>query len=202
MSVDHSGHRQRLKNALRENGLASFSPHEVIELMLYTAIPRRDVNELAHETDARFGGVAGLMDAGEDELVSFGLSPNAAKTLKAYLECCKAYTESAAEQGEFILTRADLDMVSHRVRRPGARVLALLSTGQEVVFVCELPRGDAGKIARFTAERALSCDAAGAIIVCDAKTGLREDETNEISAALKLIDVELCACVNIREEEG
>ena len=35
MSVDHSGHRQRLKRAERENGLLSFSPHEVIELMLY-----------------------------------------------------------------------------------------------------------------------------------------------------------------------
>ena len=65
----------KILDSLRENGLSSFSPHEVIELMLYTALPRRDVNELAHRLDDAFGGVKGLLDASESELIGAGAGP-------------------------------------------------------------------------------------------------------------------------------
>ena len=58
----HDGHRQRMKDRLLTSGLASFSEHEIIELLLYYAIPYRDVNELAHTLTTRFGGWTGVLD--------------------------------------------------------------------------------------------------------------------------------------------
>ena len=65
MSKDnvHTGHRARLRERVRQEGLAAFSDHEVIELLLTYAIPRRDVNPLAHELVARFGSLAGVLEA-------------------------------------------------------------------------------------------------------------------------------------------
>ena len=45
----HEGHRARLKERFLREGLDSFSTHEVVELMLFYAIPQRDVNETGKE---------------------------------------------------------------------------------------------------------------------------------------------------------
>ena len=45
MSEDiHSGHRKRMRQRYLSQGLEGFSDHEVLELLLYYAIPRGDVN--------------------------------------------------------------------------------------------------------------------------------------------------------------
>ena len=44
----HDGHRARKKALFRQSGLDGFADHEVLELVLYYAIPRRDTNETAH----------------------------------------------------------------------------------------------------------------------------------------------------------
>ena len=45
----HDGHRDRLREKFIRHGLSSLEPHEVVELMLYAAVPRKDMNPLAHE---------------------------------------------------------------------------------------------------------------------------------------------------------
>ena len=46
--VDHSGHRERMKKRFVEHGLDNFDDINVLELLLFFAVPRRDTNELAH----------------------------------------------------------------------------------------------------------------------------------------------------------
>lgn len=190
MSADHSGHRQRLKKALRENGLMSFSPHEVIELMLYTALPRRDVNELAHDIDDQLGGVCGLIEADKEALLKLGLSSRTAGTLRAYADCVRAYTASFNDKAEdknvYILNRGDLDQLVGSLHRPCKRMLALLSASQEIVFTGEVAVDDP---ARFIAEKALVYDASGAVMTCDGGVALDEKQFIEIKEKLKLIDV-------------
>lgn len=43
-----TGHRKRLRDRFQNAGLASFAPHEVVELLLILAIPRRDVKLIAY----------------------------------------------------------------------------------------------------------------------------------------------------------
>ena len=67
-SQTHSGHRNRLRRRRTLTGIASFEGHEVLELLLYTVIPQRDVNPLAHMLIQRFGSVGAVLSANEAEL--------------------------------------------------------------------------------------------------------------------------------------
>lgn len=75
----HAGHRQRMKTRLMEKGDTAFSTHELVEMLLYYGIPRRDTNELAHRLMARYGTLYNLFCASYEELMTIpGMIPNAA----------------------------------------------------------------------------------------------------------------------------
>lgn len=59
----HHGHRARLRERFMRTGPAGFADHELLELFLSYAIPRKDVNPIAHALLDRFGGLRGVMEA-------------------------------------------------------------------------------------------------------------------------------------------
>lgn len=58
-----AGHRARLRKRLLEGGIDGLADHEVIEYLLMTAIPRRDVKPLARSLIQRFGSLGGVLGA-------------------------------------------------------------------------------------------------------------------------------------------
>jgi DNA repair protein RadC len=54
----YHGHRERLRARLREAGAGALADYELLELILFRAIPRRDVKPLAKAIIARFGSFA------------------------------------------------------------------------------------------------------------------------------------------------
>ncbi len=64
----HEGHRQRLRRRLRDTGEDAFEDHELLELLLTYAIPRANVNPLAHTLIAHFGSFSDVMNADVHEL--------------------------------------------------------------------------------------------------------------------------------------
>ena len=79
----HRGHRQRLKQRFLENGLNGFAEHEIIELLLYYAIPVRDVNEIAHNLINHFGSLQKVLNADYETLKDMdGLGEHSAVLLK------------------------------------------------------------------------------------------------------------------------
>ena len=78
----HDGHRQRKQERFLAEGLGGFADHEVLELLLYYAIPRRDTNETAHRLLERFGTLQNVLNAHPRELEKVpGVGPNAAVLL-------------------------------------------------------------------------------------------------------------------------
>ncbi|HIJ83149.1 MAG TPA: DNA repair protein RadC [Magnetococcales bacterium] len=59
----HVGHRRRLLNRLVNEGIDSFHDHEIIELLLFFSIPRRDTNKIAHHLINRYGSLSNVLDA-------------------------------------------------------------------------------------------------------------------------------------------
>ena len=64
----HEGHRSKLKERYLLEGLDNFAQHNMLELLLFYAIPRRDVNELAHLLINTFGSISNVFDAPYEEL--------------------------------------------------------------------------------------------------------------------------------------
>lgn len=83
-SKDHrAGHRERLRERFRRAGVEGLQDYELLELLLFRTIPRRDVKELAKQLINRFGGFAEVVAAPVDRLVEVkGISQAVATDLK------------------------------------------------------------------------------------------------------------------------
>lgn len=64
------GHRQRLKQKFLEGNHATFADYELLELVLFNSIPRKDVKPLAKKLLQNFGSLGGIINAAEDKLLS------------------------------------------------------------------------------------------------------------------------------------
>ena len=62
------GHRDRLRARFREAGTEALSDYEMLELVLFRALPRRDVKPLAKTLIAKFGSFAEVVSAPEQRL--------------------------------------------------------------------------------------------------------------------------------------
>lgn len=66
----HSGHRQRLRQAYLQRGGENLYDHQLLELLLTYALPRRDTNGIAHRLLSRegFGSLKGVLSADVHQL--------------------------------------------------------------------------------------------------------------------------------------
>lgn len=102
----HDGHRQRLIQRFLEEELDGFEPHNVLELLLFYAIPRRDTNELAHTLIDTFGSLNGVFDAPYDALLQVeGIGPNAAALIKLVPQLTRTYY--TGQKDRVVLDTAD-----------------------------------------------------------------------------------------------
>lgn len=88
----HEGHRQRMKERFLTGGLDAFSDHEIVELLLFYALPYRNTNDLAHRLVAQFGGWTQVLDAHYDDLLTVpGVTPHVATLLNLAGQSARRY---------------------------------------------------------------------------------------------------------------
>ena len=79
----HTGHRARLKQRFLDNGPEALADYELLELLLFLGIPRRDVKPLAKSLIKTFGSLGGVLSADAKDLKEFeGLSDSAVAAIK------------------------------------------------------------------------------------------------------------------------
>lgn len=77
------GHRARLRARFLSAGAGALADHELIEMTLFLALPRRDTKPMAHALLARFGSYAGVISASVPELLEIeGLGEAGVAALK------------------------------------------------------------------------------------------------------------------------
>ena len=77
-------HRERLRAKYINNGISSFSQCEILELLLFYAIPRKDTKPLAHSLLEKFGSLTDVLEASESQLVEAGATPAVVFFLKLF----------------------------------------------------------------------------------------------------------------------
>ncbi len=91
----HHFHRQRMKETFRKSGFSGFMYHNMLEMMLFYSIPRKNTNETAHMLINEFGSFAGVLDAPIESLQRInGVGIETATYLKMFPEVFRAYEES------------------------------------------------------------------------------------------------------------
>ncbi len=80
----YSGHRDRLRERFVQSGSDALQDYELLELVLFMAIPRRDVKPLAKALLTHFGGLSEILNAEQEELKKVdGISDTTATALKS-----------------------------------------------------------------------------------------------------------------------
>ncbi len=90
----HDGHRERLRKRFA-TAPSSFEDHELLELLLFYVVPRKNTNEIAHALLKRFGSIRGVIDAGVLPLKSVpDMGENSALFFRVIAETLLRYQRS------------------------------------------------------------------------------------------------------------
>ncbi len=103
MSI-HEGHRQRLKDRFRQEGLDGFNEVNALEMLLFYCVPRSDTNPLAHRLIERFGSFSGVLDASIEELEAVEGVGHNISTFLAFIPQLERYYNDNKNKNLKILT--------------------------------------------------------------------------------------------------
>ncbi len=96
---DHSGHRDRLRNRFRKTGEAGFEDYELLELLLFAAVPRQDTKPIAKALLRRFGSFADVLAAPPKLLTEIpGVGERVAEHLKVVQASAVRYTKGQVNE--------------------------------------------------------------------------------------------------------
>ena len=85
----HAGHRARLMAKSKEEAL---NDSELLELLLFYALPRRNTSDIAHGLLAKYGSLRAVFSAKDEELKeNMGVGENVIVFLKTLNELCLRY---------------------------------------------------------------------------------------------------------------
>lgn len=201
---EHEGHRQRMRRRFMEHGLESFDDHNVLELLLFYALPRVDTNRLAHRLIEHFGSLDAVMDAPPEELSAVeGMGPAAAALVKLVPAAGQRYMMRKNEPGRILKNAEEAGryLVPRFIGRRDEAVLLLCLDAKMKLLCCrELDRGDVGRVRlnlRKLTETALSSNAAAVILAHNHVSGIAlpsaEDlnMTEQVWRLLHAVHVEL-----------
>lgn len=200
----HDGHRERIKKRFLEQGLDGFDDHNVLELLLFYALPRQDTNPLAHALLDHFGSLDAVLEAPREELLKVpGIGENAATLLQLVPAVSRRYEMTKNDFGEILdSTQKAGDYLTARYLYERDEVVCVICLDAKRRVLCckNLFRGDvnsAGVSVRKIAELAIAKNASAVILSHNHTSGIalpsREDEqtTKRVKTALDAMGIEL-----------
>ena len=199
---DTSGHRARLRKRLLDGGAEALADHEIIEYLLMTAIPRRDVKPLARTLLARFGSIAGVFNADSQSLGAHpGMGESSAAAIRIVALAARRFARTRATEApvlgswQALLDYLTIDMAHLTVER--VRVLYLDAKNRLIrdEHAADGSIDEAAIHPREVIRRALDIGAVALIIVHNHPSGNPEPSradiqiTNRIAEAGRLLGI-------------
>lgn len=213
MSI-HDGHRERMKKRFLEYGLENFDDHSVLELLLFYALPRVDVNPIAHKLINRFGSLSAVFDAPADELTKVaGINLNSALLIKLIPQVSRRYLMSRTSFEDILdsTEKAGRYLLPHFFAERDEVVYMICLDAKCKVLNCKLLfRGSvnsANVSIRKIVENALLYNATSVIIAHNHTSGIalpsQEDKltTRRIENALHAVDVVLTDHIVVSDDD-
>ena len=210
----HSGHRRRMKERFLREGLDHFSDIQVLELLLFYCIPRKDTNPLAHTLLTRYGSLAQVLDTPVEELQKVeGISENTATFLHLITEVGRYYLINRTTQTTILPTieKCAEYLVPFFYGRRNETVFLLCLDAKCKVLCCrEVGEGSvnsAGISIRRIVETALGVNATTVVLAHNHPSGVAvpsgEDvqTTRRVAAALRSVEVHLADHIVVADDD-
>ncbi len=203
MSI-HDGHRQRMRNRFLAEGLDHFTDIQVLEMLLFYTIPRKDTNPLAHALLNRFGSLSQVLEAPVEELCKVeGISMSSATLLHLITDVGRYYLVNRATKETILSTVESCAryLVPFFFGRQVETVFLLCLDAKCKVLCCkEVGEGSVNSAAisvRKVVATALAANATTVVLAHNHPSGLaipsEEDihTTRRIAIALREVEVHL-----------
>ena len=210
----HDGHRQRLKERFLREGLDHFSDVQVLELLLFYAIPRVDTNPIAHNLLACFGSLSQVLEAPVEELEKVpGIGRNAAVLLSLATAVGRYYQVDRSMNTRILQTVESCGeyLVPFFYGRRNETVFLLCLDAKCKVLCCrEIGEGSvnsAGVPIRRIVETALGVNATTVVLAHNHPSGLAlpsgEDvqTTRRVAAALSAVEITLADHIIVADDD-
>ena len=204
MAESYLGHRERMRQRFRDHGLDNFSDRDVLELLLYYIIPRRDVRPIAAALLETFGSLYGVFEASVDSLSQVkGVGENAATLLRLVPQISRRYLISRSADMVFL---TDSDAAGRYLaprllfEREEVVLLACLDGKSRLLGCTEISRGETAGTSvsiRRIVEVALAQNSSKVVLAHNHTSGIAipsqedVDTTKKIQEALSLVSIQL-----------
>ena len=210
----HDCHRKRLKRRFLSEGLDSFEDHNILELLLFYALPRSDTNEIAHRLLEQFKSLSGVFDAPLEELCKIkGISEHSATLIKLIPRLTSAYHTDKSKDIKIISSTnaAGKFFVPRFYGKQNEEVHVMLLDDKKKVIKCEKVFEGTVNSTPITVKKvvamAVNSNATGVIlahnhpggIALPSKSDLRA--TEKIFRALELINIQLCDHIIVADDD-
>jgi len=198
-------HRQRVKTRFEKTGFHGFHDYEVLEFLLYFALPRKDTKKIAKRLLERFGNITGVLHADRKEMEEIeGIGPHAAFFLQAMGGMIGFYFDEKARKGDISFGNMEQLVDYFRATIGGSpnevmRIL-YLNSKNNLLYEENLSEGTVSEAVAFPrriVEGALKYRATSVIIAHNHPGGLPEPSENDdvitqqVKAALKMVNIGL-----------
>ena len=210
----HEGHRKRMRERYRKEGLDGFADHEVLELLLFYGRARGDVNPLAHTLLDTFGTLQGVLEATPDQLLAVnGIGEETATLISLMLPVFRRYTACLSRQRKRFVTRTDVKQHCRALLsgwRAEKLYLIALDADQQLLgqrLIAEGTNGSVNIQPRLVVEAALNLNARAVILSHNHPGGTDWpsvqdiDVTEQIQLLLKAMEIDLLDHVIVAGEK-
>ena len=189
----HHGHRKRMRERFRQEGLEGFAPHEILELLLFYARARGDVNPLAHKLLDAFGSLKGVLEASPEQLMAVeGVGEETATFLGMMVPVFRKYQECLSDVGATLFRRVDAEKYCQALMaglRKERLYLICLSSACKVLGRRLLSEGSIDEVPaypRLVVETALNYNAYFVILCHNHPGGIAEPSAADLDTTLLL----------------
>ena len=199
----HKNHRSRVKERfLKRLDFHDYDPHQVLEIMLFFAIPQKDTNALAHRLIQNFGSLSGVFQADISDLMLVeGVGEHTAVLIKL-LGDLKTHIRQEKDCGEAV--NSPKRLLEYFKRHPlprGRAVLLLLNACNQVQnhLYFSLDQGEE-ELLRLLMKRALESGAVSTIVAYESACMQKDPALDALygclCAMLQSIEIKLLDCVH------
>lgn len=137
--TDFTGHRNRLRERFLKGGEKGIPDYELLELILFSVMPRVDVKPLAKKLLKECGSLPGLLQADIEKLKTIpGVGLSTIATLKAILEVsCRLIKEEASSEPIFQSWQGVIDYCRARMSHLKVEQFRLLFLNQKNKIIAD-----------------------------------------------------------------
>lgn len=184
----HQNHRARVRETFRKAGVDGMPDHNLLELLLFYSIPRKDTNEIAHRLIETYGSLNGVFNASYESLLSVeGMGESSALLISLVPGICRRYIESMSDKKKISISDPESAKEYIVNKYYGCKteifyMLCLDALGN-LINCCKLSEGSAGTVVvdkRIMLETALRNNADKVVFAHNHPNGVAVPSKNDL----------------------